>query len=180
MNTRLIVIAALVAVVAVGAGAVAYHLLQDEDPITGTYSYSSQIQEDVTGQYLGENGEVVLELDSWGSELADLITIDGVEEGPHGEARIIAYFFEFHTAPGETIHASEIRFGVSKDVDDRDSYGWVDAFITFNGQKLHNAASDLTVTTDDSGSASMTIIILTDEIHIFPDISSSIHFEVSL
>ena len=179
MNTRLIVIVAVVAVVAVGAGAAAYHLLQDEDPVTGTYSFSSYIQEDVTGQYLDENGEIVLELDSWDGELADLITIDGADESPHGEVRIIVYSFEFHTAPGETIHASDIRFGVSEDVDDRDSYGWVDAYITYDGQDLHNAASDLTVTTDDSGSASMTITILTDEIHMFPDINSPIHFEAS-
>ena len=179
MNTRLIVIVAVVAVVAVGAGAAAYHLLQDEDPVTGTYSFSSYIQEDVTGQYLDENGEIVLELDSWDGKLADLITIDGIEKSPHGEIRIIVYSFEFHTAPGETIHASDIRFGVSKDVDNRDSYGWVNAFITYDGQELHNAASDLTVTTDDGGFASMTIIILTDEIHIFPDINSSIHFEAN-
>lgn len=179
MNTRLIVIVAVVAVVAVGAGAAAYYMLQDEDPITGTYSFSSYIQEDITGQYLDENGEVVLELDSWDGELADLITIDGIEEGPHGEVRIIVYSFEFHTVPGETIHASDIQFGVSEDVDDRDSYGWVDAFITYDGQELYNAASDLTVTTDDSGSASMTITILTDEVHIFPDINGPINFEVS-
>lgn len=178
MNTRLIVIVAVVAVVAVGAGAAAYYMLQDEDPMTGTYSFSSYIQEDITGQYLDENGEVVLDLDSWDGELTDLITIDGID-GAHGEVRFIVYSFEFHTAPGETIHASDIRFGVSEDVDDRDSYGWVDAFITYDGQELHNATTELTVTTDNNGSASMTITILTDEVHIFPDINGPINFEAS-
>lgn len=180
MNTRLIAIVAIVAVVICGGVAAGYVLLggwDSESHLTSTYSYGYTIELDTPAYMVDEFGEIQINLGYFDGQLSDLFTLwdsygNEMELEPIGTVQTYLYWFDFYTDPGVTIDVNDLRFGVD-DVslglsEDKDEYGWVSAYVDYEGKILHSVLTSESVITDENGYAHMTLAVITDEVHIFP------------
>lgn len=167
----------LVVVIAIGAVIGAYLILNqpkeaNESPVV-IIEWGREELDALPGQYLDEDGSVVIDCASWTGDSHSLITTWDSRQDVQGSTQIVRWHFTIQADPGKTISAADLRIYLEEDTrtyfgHDLDEFGYVDATIRYNGKILHNSESDMTVTTDASGHAYMELIILDDGIHQEP------------
>ncbi len=156
----------LVVVIAIGTVIGAYLMLnqsgQENEPTISVTGWGCKILDSPIGSYVDEGGQVVL--DTWEGQESRLMTIWNSEHGAKGDAMIILCHIEFQADSSTTISADRISLHPDSAAWGT-TYGIVDSYISYEGLKLHNSESDMTVTTDASGHARMELIIIDDAIH---------------
>ena len=167
----------LVLVIAIGAVIGAYLMLNQpkevsESPVVIT-EWGYEELDALPGQYLDEDGNIVIDCTSWTGDAHDIITVWSGKHGVHGETFILRWYFEIQSDPERSISADDIKVYLDEGAIhafgyDRDDWGYLDAYIEYQGKTLHNSESDMTVTTDASGHVRMELIILDDGIHWEP------------
>lgn len=175
MKSRQIIAAlVVVATITIAASLIVVFMHNGDEQIEIRYSYESSIQNGTTQPILDDNEAVIIDMNIWGGNDYDLFTAwseDGhqLELSPFNGVRWIQYTFHIETDPGVTIKANDIVFGIpDPELTDPDQYGYVSAYMMYNDQKVHSSITDTILTTDSEGKAQMSILILTDDLHIYP------------
>ena len=169
-SKRAILAVALAVAVVAAAGAVIWHEQQSKvqaEPakvIDWQFSALHEIQ----GQYLDDEGNVVIDAATWQGDAHDLITLWNAARGPSTAVEISKAVVTFKAQPGETIYAEEFQLRVPESIGSYADWGHVNCLISYDGKTLHSSLYNISATADEHGHAELTVIILGDGLHVEP------------
>lgn len=155
-----VVAVAIVATVVFAAAA--YYWDRGDGQIHGEYEFGYSAYTSYGGDLVSGDGVAIVDMSTI-TDLSEICTVwasDAIYSRPAGSMLVLEYYIDLYSEPGVTVDIGDISF---LDLYDPGQNLHYSAFMMYGDTVVHHELCDMTATTDGSGHARISMILVVGE-----------------